>query len=1069
VLRLAWPSNAEADELAQDERDVDIVAFGHPAPRIYTDKDGLPQNTIETLVFDRRGYLWVGTQDGACAYNGRTFRCVNMPKRSTSNWIRAILPAADGSLWLGADDGGTARLSPDGAIAAFGTAEGLPHGRVRALIEIEGTERGSEIWAGTDRGLARFEGTVWAPLDQPDILRNGGVLAMALSHDPGGGATIWAGGEKGLAAFSGGRWSIVELPAEVGGAAVTSLYASDRDHLLYVGSDRGLLRLDLMRERASSSTGGRAFRAAPPWTLTTVRDGLPGNAITVIRESVDVAGRAVLWAGTESGLARHEGRKWRVFDARIGLPNSVVKSLAVTPPGSGRVSVWVGTFGGLVRLVSGTWTSFDVASGLPDSVVFATLETEDSAHWLGTLGGGLVRFDGGWTRLGPKQGMVDQRIFSLLETPGSLWVGTRGGGIVRLVDGGTRPVEPPSGLSDPYVYSLGKSTSDAGELEIWAGTRLGLAKLERGRWVRETGVPTQYVTVMRETRAADGARTFWVGTRGAGLAERSHGVWSMHDTTEGLIGNRVSSLLETTSPSGARTLWIGTLGTGLSRTRIDRGALHFDNWTASSSPLVPADSIYSLETDAKGRVYVFTSHGIARLTPKTPDPARDEDWEVYVFTTRDGLPSDGCTQASSMVDRRGRLWTGTVGGAAVYDPSEDVEDQVQKPLFIERATTAAGTAIRPGSKLGYRDRGIRFEYALLSYFGEADTRFRTQLVGLDAEPSAWAEDAKKEYPTLPDGRYTFRVWGRDSAGNTSGPVEIPFTVDAAPWATAWAYAGYALGLLGLTASVIALRTRALHRRNRQLSGVVAERTRELEQANAALREQSLTDPLTGLHNRRYVDLTIGEDIAQVVRLHQNLQKKGIGGIVVNTDIVFLVVDIDHFKQINDEHGHKAGDAVLRQIGEILRAATRSTDTVVRWGGEEFLIVARSASRYEIDSLSERIRHAVEKHVFQLGNGSSARRTCSIGFMPFPVLDGGLEILGWEQVIDVADRCLYAAKDAGRNAWVGVMLTEKASGLGATPPPGWDLGALIAGGALRVVSSVPDPSLLNWSKPGRLGS
>jgi diguanylate cyclase (GGDEF)-like protein len=128
--------------------------------------------------------------------------------------------------------------------------------------------------------------------------------------------------------------------------------------------------------------------------------------------------------------------------------------------------------------------------------------------------------------------------------------------------------------------------------------------------------------------------------------------------------------------------------------------------------------------------------------------------------------------------------------------------------------------------------------------------------------------------------------------------------------------------------------------------------------------------------------------------------------------------------VNDVHGHQAGDRVLQQFGDILRSVTRTTDTVARWGGEEFLIVARNAARADATTFVERIRKAVEVHVFDIGAGKTLHCTCSIGFSVFPLVPGDTDMFGWEQIVAIADTCLYATKHSGRNAWVGLVPLAK---------------------------------------------
>ena len=157
---------------------------------------------------------------------------------------------------------------------------------------------------------------------------------------------------------------------------------------------------------------------------------------------------------------------------------------------------------------------------------------------------------------------------------------------------------------------------------------------------------------------------------------------------------------------------------------------------------------------------------------------------------------------------------------------------------------------------------------------------------------------------------------------------------------------------------------------------------------------------------------------------------------------------------------QAGDRVLQQFAQILGTVTRGTDTVARWGGEEFLIVARNAARSDAAIPVERIRKAVEDHLFSIGGGKTIRCTCSIGFSVFPLLPGDTESFGWEQIVGIADACLYATKHNGRNAWVGIAPLVKPAPDVAIPRSPTDL---VRSGCFTPVTSIKHPIV--WTGPG----
>jgi diguanylate cyclase (GGDEF)-like protein len=226
--------------------------------------------------------------------------------------------------------------------------------------------------------------------------------------------------------------------------------------------------------------------------------------------------------------------------------------------------------------------------------------------------------------------------------------------------------------------------------------------------------------------------------------------------------------------------------------------------------------------------------------------------------------------------------------------------------------------------------------------------------------------------------------------------------------TRWTHSLLILSLIYLSALVILSLQQAMsHRREVVL---------RLEMADMALR-----DTLTHLRNRLAMAEFMSLEAEQVLR-----SWKGNGDAADRkpSSLGILMIDVDHFKTINDTHGHVAGDAVLVQLADVLSDVVRKPDLVVRWGGEEFVIIARETERTPPSRLAERIRERIEQHPFQLPSGEVIHRTCSIGYALFPFATGRPELLAWEQVIALADAAMYRAKTHGRNRTVGLMAGER---------------------------------------------
>ncbi len=188
---------------------------------------------------------------------------------------------------------------------------------------------------------------------------------------------------------------------------------------------------------------------------------------------------------------------------------------------------------------------------------------------------------------------------------------------------------------------------------------------------------------------------------------------------------------------------------------------------------------------------------------------------------------------------------------------------------------------------------------------------------------------------------------------------------------------------------------------------VRQANAQLEVKNLELKAQSSRDPLTSLYNRRHFQ--------DYMRTHNQVERRGVNG----EDIVgaLFLLDVDHFKHVNDTYGHAAGDAVLKMIAESLRIALRETDMIVRWGGEEFLAFLPAIPRNGVDEIARRILNCISSQPVPFQD-HMIHVNVSVGFAPFPLAPGGLP-LPWERAVNLVDMALYLAKAHGRNRAYGV--------------------------------------------------
>jgi signal transduction histidine kinase/CheY-like chemotaxis protein/ligand-binding sensor domain-containing protein len=805
----------------------------------------LPQNTVEALAMDRKGYLWAATQDGLARYNGRSWAPVLIPGEGTTSWIKSILPASDGSLWFGRVQGGLLTFR-DGVWQRHPETPWASSDQIRCISErLDGS-----ILVGMAHGVFQWNGKTWTALEDPGGRKVERVLSLREVHEPGHGPSLWIGTESGLAKAGNGPWRWFTTQQGLPSDQVWSLLDSrepDGRTLLWAGTARGLAQWDGHR-----------------WTTFGPREGLPVNVVNQIVESMSPSGERTLWLATDEGLAYREGGRWRVLHGETGLPNLNVRCLWIEAAPGGHRTVWAGTFGGLARFSRGGWTSFDHQAGLPDNVVFAILESRlGQGFWIGTMGGGLANFrEGKWHAFTGNSVVPDRQIMALLETRSEqgqsvLWCGSRGGGVLRVEGGKVSRSTESQGLPDSWVYELVEIEGVKGQNEIWAGTRRGPARLREGRWVWPEGakdLPWASVMSIRQGPGPGGERGIWVGTRGQGAFLQQGSRWMQFTTRDGLPDDRVMCLQFVVDEDRVPWLWLGTLN-GLARRRMDR---RDSGWEAIEK--LPSRVVYSILSDRKGRVYAFTHRGVCQLTPRIPNSEDPSPFVPRTYTTGDGLPSNGCTQKSAMVDRRGRLWTGTVAGAAMFDPEEEASDRLPKPLHFEQIQ-GGDRVVEPGQpfEVGWRAPKALFEYSLLSFHREEDTRYRSQLVGLEPEPTAWTREGKREYPSIPPGSYTFKVWAVDASGNPSGPLSTSFVVLPAPWETWWARVLYLAGLVLLVVGIIWARVRVLRNRNIELEKKVRDRTHQLAEALGEL-EIARVDATKANHAKSFFLATMSHEI-----------------------------------------------------------------------------------------------------------------------------------------------------------------------------------------------------------------
>jgi diguanylate cyclase (GGDEF)-like protein len=969
----------------------------------------IPRDVVASLAQDRLGLLWIATGDGLVRHDGHRFRPVERditdPARRNLGWIRALLSGSDSRMWIGTETDGLLAWNPQtDALESHRdpAAAGGPLPTIRALAQAaDGT-----LWIGT----------------------HGGGL---VHYDP-----------------AQRRYTPVPVGDDGEGPAASRIQALlvDRQGGVWVGTWRGLMR---------RQAGARRFEPVP----MALQHGLPRAS-----------------AGVQALLQASDGRVWLgLSDGRVGRldpdPDASVQWLAATGESNPAVTalveapgsvVWAGRAAGvdLFDVASGTWQRRlrhdprNTAS-LGAGEVTALVRDRDDAIWVGGFGLGLQRHDPTRTAIAvrapdadPAGLLQDADVRHLLATrDGRVWAAPASGGVVILDDqlhaiGHARLLA--SG-GQPRVEAM----AEAGDGRVWLASGGWLYAMDRQRRVvarlRHDGG-----NVHRMRTAADGG--IWIGTQ--------VGVWrldadgSTMSAVAGPGGQPFPGDVFDVATAADGGLWVATVS-GLYR--MAPGARTLEPVAAQAGAELGNPIVIGLLVDRKGVLWLDTSvaglHRLARWDGRTAafervslqhgianrpfganlhEDERGRIWtQMYVYdpahralreiTAADGAAFGTPWFLSTAKLRDGRLLFGGSKGVLVVQPSRfELAPRTARPVVasvrVEGRRLPLTAEVRDRLVLESGQRSFAVDLTTLDYSDPQRVRYRYRLDGIDRDwIDASADAGVASYAGIGPGRYVLRVGAAHPAGPW-GSEELAWPVHVQPawWQHPLTRAVMAILVLALAALALRWRVHRLVHRQRQLEIQVHERTRELEEA-------SLTDPLTGLRNRRYFTEHIDADVAWAVRRHDEARRHA-RAAADDADLVFVLVDIDHFKRVNDLHGHAAGDVALRHVARCLQGALRESDTLVRWGGEEFLVVARGLARAWATELAERVRRSVHEQPLALPDGTELRCTVSVGFAAFPMDPGQPQAQGWSDAIRVADAALYLAKRAGRDGWAGVVGT-----------------------------------------------
>ncbi|NNL62488.1 MAG: diguanylate cyclase [Woeseiaceae bacterium] len=1018
------------------------MRFGH-----LTVEDGLSQSNVLAVLQDSEGWMWFATENGLNSYDGYEFRHFKRERGNPSalgnDFIFDVAEAKDGSLWLATNGGGLANLDrKSGEVRSWHHDAADENSISSSIVRSLYVDDAGIVWIGTrGAGLDRFDPLTesFTNVDLGDVNTNGTIFTISEAT----GSALWIGGDHGLVRLDTRTQAVTNVTAALGETGEHSVRAviEDADGQLWVGSyGGGVVGLD-----AKGQTLARfAHDVNDAATLTDDR-------VTVLFE--DDAHR--LWAGTISGLNlvdRAHGTVDRYvsdLEDASSLSDNEVSSIYQDRAGL----LWFGTKShGVNKWNPSSWLyGYEPAKTVTaernrEPNVMAFIDDGAGTLWLGTFGDGLNAIDHDTGEIvryradaSGAQKIAGNRVMSLMhDSRGRIWAGTMMNGITRIdTRSGTntnfRRVEgDENSLNANGIMTIYEDRSGL----VWIGTYGGGINVydpADGSFTHHEPNPDDAYSLDSDRVTSFGEDidgNMWIGTDGGGLSlyyrETGRFYNYRHDPDD--VQTIAADTVYSVNIDANGVVWIGTQGGGLDRVIGDArqpNAITFSN--VSEKDGLANDVIYGVEFDNSGRVWMSTNHGISRYNPSTG--------QIKNLHRTDGLQSEEFNFGAHYRSDSGELFFGGHNGYNSFQP-DNVRASSVAPLIALTGFFRGGDATKSdlptddmeSVELNWKDDRVTFEFSAMDFAAPADNRYQYKLEGFDKDWIDLGNRRRATYTHLHAGSYLLRVKAANSEGVWSeSDFSLPVTVAPAPWRTWWAYLGY----LALAVNVV-LGLWFGHRRRidreeeyshrlefevHSRTEALMDRNKQLSVLNRALQESSLSDPLTGLRNRRFVFEEVSRDLAVAQRRLQNEQL----GIDVSemSDLVFMMIDLDHFKPINDTYGHAAGDDMLLQLRDVLLDICRRTDHVIRWGGDEFVVIAKQTQPGEAEQLAEIIRSTIADRNFVLGDGQIVRTTCSIGFAAYPLFRSGADQSNLDQIISLADGLMYEAKKR-RNAWVGML-------------------------------------------------
>ncbi len=750
----------------------------------YTTDEGLPQNSVYSLIQDNKGRLWIGTEGGVAKYNGDKFVIYGLEDGLAAPHVNDIFQDHLGNIWF-ATIAGISKFNGNKFIS-FGKNSGLADDFVYSIFE----DYSGAIWFGTEKqGVIKYANNKFTTYNSANGFFAKKVFDINRDND----GNLWFATE--------GSGVIEKIDEDFrmfntnNGLVSDSVYSVFRDHKgrMIFGTNHGISIFDGVKFTSLTESfgfknfpirkiiedkyydlwfcydgGGIAQFDGKELTNYTEKNGIPSN---FIRSGLEDE-RGDLWFGSQNGLFKINAERMKTLTTQDGLPGDVIYGINQDKRGN----YWIAVYGhGISILHNGKIRNLTVDDGLPSNNISCIYRDKKNNLWLGS-DNGVAKFDGRkFTYFTTRDGLIGNIVMSIVEDDeGNIWFGGQGGA-TRYDGKNFTAYSAKDGLAPEWVYCIYKDSQG----NLWFGSDPGGVTFYNGKkfiiYNTSNGLPKGAVFSIIEDRF----NNYWFAMEGGGLVKFDGENFTQYGIKNGLSSTICYSIIEV-----GRYLYVGT-GNGIDR--ID----HF-NWD-------------KLGKDA-----------------------------VRVFTKEDGLPNTELNQGSAYRDKKGNLWFGTQKGVVIFNPINK-PNKVSPMVFITKFEVNKKSipldSLKTGKlELDHSQNNIDIAFSAVSLNNYYKMIFKYKLVGLN--DSLWNEthSTRISYPYLPPNNYRLYIKARNADGVwCPKPIVLSFKINPPFYSTWWFYTLMTFGIILITYLVYVIKTEQVKKRNIELANMVRLRTKELEE------------------------------------------------------------------------------------------------------------------------------------------------------------------------------------------------------------------------------------------------